>query len=188
MGKTIPYEGFTIQSSPRLAAREKWQLCIEISVEQPSGVNTREFLADVMYATEQEADIHGIAFGQRLIDGKVEGQSVMDMKMEDRRATPRFRVQFRTTVSDPSKTEGTGQLLDLSAGGCRLESGFLPIVPGLALELRIHVPGLEWPLMIDGAHVQWVSGQTIGLAFFRIRQTERQRLDEVIMNLSAQTE
>ena len=93
-------------------------------------------------STEQEADIHGIAFCQRLIDGKVEGRSVMDMKMEDRRTTPRFRVQFRTTVSAPSKTEGTGLLLDLSAGGCRLESGFLPIGPGLALELRVHVPCL----------------------------------------------
>jgi hypothetical protein len=37
--------------------------------------------------------------------------------------------------------------------------------------------------MIDGAHVQWVSGQIVGLAFFQIRQTEQQRLDEVITNL-----
>ena len=183
MGKTVPYEGYTIQSSPRcLADREQWQLCIVISVEQPGGVKPREFSSEVLYATEQEADIHGIAFGQRLIDGKVEGRSVMDMKMKDRRATPRFRVQFRTTVSDPSKTEGTGLTLDLSTGGCRLETP-LPIAPGVTLELRIYVPGLEWPLMIDGAHVQWVSGQMIGLAFFKIRQTEQQRLDEVITNL-----
>jgi hypothetical protein len=40
-----------------------------------------------MYATQQKADIHGIAFGQRLIDGTVADQSVMDMKSEDRRAT-----------------------------------------------------------------------------------------------------
>ena len=66
MGKTIPYEQYTIQSSPRCVAdREKWQLCIVISYEQPSGVKTREFSADVMYATQQEADTHGIAFGQR---------------------------------------------------------------------------------------------------------------------------
>ena len=183
MGKTVPYEGYTIQSSPRcLADCEQWRLHIVISVEQPSGVNTREFSPDVMYATEQEADIHGIAFGQRLIDGKVEGQSVMDMKTEDRRATPRFRVQFRTTVSGPMKTEGTGIMLDLSTGGCRLESP-LTMEPGVSLELRVYVPGLEWPLMIDGAHVQWVSGQIVGLAFFRIRQTEQQRLDQVITDL-----
>jgi len=103
----------------------------------------------------------------------------MDMKMEDRRATPRFRVQFRTTVSDPTQPEGAGLILDLSRSGCRLESPLL-ILPGLSLELRIYVPGLEWPLMIDGADVQWVSEETAGLAFVRIREAEQQRLDEVL--------
>ena len=111
----------------------------------------------------------------------------MDMKIEDRRATPRFRVQFRTTVSGCTQPEGTGVILDLSKGGCRLESP-LAILPGLSLELRVHVPGLEWPLMIDGADVQWVSEQFAGLAFVRIRQTEQQRLDEVLTNLSAHIE
>jgi hypothetical protein len=103
----------------------------------------------------------------------------MDMKVEDRRATPRFRVQFRTTVSGPTEPEGTGLILDLSRGGCRLESPLL-ILPGLSLELRIYVPGLDWPLMIDGADVQWVNDQTAGLAFVRIREAEQQRLDEVL--------
>ena len=107
----------------------------------------------------------------------------MDVKMEDRRATPRFRVQFRTTVSGSSQPEGTGIMLDLSRGGCRLESP-LSILPGLSLELRVHVPGLEWPLMIDEADVQWVSEQSSGLAFVRVRQAEQQRLDEVLTNLS----
>jgi len=113
------------------------------------------------------------------IDGKVESRSVMDMKVEDRRATPRFRVQFHTTVSGSTEPEGTGILFDLSRGGCRLESPLL-ILPGLSLELRIYVPGWEWPLMIDGADVQWVSEQTAGLAFVQLRETEQQRLDEVI--------
>lgn len=34
--------------------------------------------------------------------------------------------------------------------------------------------------MIDGADVQWVSEETAGLAFVQIRETEQQRLDEVI--------
>lgn len=185
MGKTVQYEGYTIQSASQcLADGGKWQLRILISFEQPGGVTTREFAAEGLYATEQEADIHGITFGQRLIDGKVEGRSVTDMKTEDRRATPRFIVQFRTAISGPAKLVGTGLLLDLSAGGCRLESP-LAMEPGVVLELRIYVLGLEWPLMIDEARVQWVSGQIVGLAFFRIRQTEQQRLDEVITNLSA---
>ena len=112
---------------------------------------------------------------------------VIDVKMEDRRGTPRFRVQFRTTVSGSSQPEGTGIILDLSRGGCRLESP-LSILPGFSLELRVHVPGLEWPLMIDEADVQWVSERSSGLAFVRIRQTEQQRLDEVLKNLSTHHE
>ena len=98
----------------------------------------------------------------------------MDMKVEDRRATPRFSVQFHTTVSGSTQSEGTGIILDISRGGCRLESPLL-ILPGLSLELHIYVPGLEWALMIDGADVQWVSEQTAGLAFVQIRETEQKR-------------
>jgi hypothetical protein len=132
-----------------------------------------------LYATEQEADIHGTTFGQRLIDGKVEGQSVLDMRTEDRRATPRLRVQFRTTFSTSSKLEGTGNILDLSMGGCRIESP-VTVEPGVSLELRIYAPNIEWPLMIEAASVQWVSGHTFELAFFQIRDTEHQRLEQVI--------
>ncbi len=183
MGETVEYQGYKIQSSPRwFTDWEKWRLRIFISFEQHGGVKTREFSSDVLYATEQEADIHGIAFGQRLIDGKVEGRSVIDMRMEDRRATPGFRVQFHSTFSGPTKIEGTGIMLDLSTGGCRLEST-LTMEPGLSLELRVYVPGLEWPLVIEGASVQRVSGQIVGLVFLRITETEHQRLVQVIRDL-----
>jgi len=183
MAKTVEYQSYTIQSAPHhLADGEKWQLCIFISVEDHRGVRTRKFSADVLYATEQEADIHGTTFGQRLIDGKVEGQSVMDLKTEDRRAMPRLRVQFRTTFSASSTLEGTGTMLDLSTGGCRIESP-VTVEPGASLELRIYAPDVEWPLMVEAASVQWVSGQTFGLAFFRITKTEQQRLEQVINNL-----
>ena len=188
MEKTVEYEGYTIQSAPQhLADGEAWRLRIFISFEDHRGVKAREFSADVVYATEQEADIHGIAFGQRLIDGKVEGQSVMDMKTTDRRATPRLRVQFRTTFSGSTKLEGTGVMLDLSMGGCRIESP-VTVEPGFSLELRIHVPDLEWPLMIEAASVQWVSGQIFGLAFFRITEPEQQRLGQVISDLMEEME
>lgn len=62
MAKTVEYQGYTIQSAPHhLANGEKLQLRIFISVDDHRGVRTREFSADVLYATEQEADIHGIA-------------------------------------------------------------------------------------------------------------------------------
>jgi hypothetical protein len=183
MAKTVEYERYTIQSAPHYQTDSaQWRLRIVISFEDHRGVRTREFSTEVLYATEQEADIHGTTFGQRLIDGKVEGQCVMEMKTTERRAMPRLRVQFRTTFSAASTLEGTGIVQDLSTGGCRIESPVL-MVPGFSLELRIHVPDLDWPLMIDAANVQWVSGETFGLAFFRIRDKERQRLEQVISKL-----
>ncbi len=183
MEKTVKYQGYKIQSAPYpLANGETWRLRIFISLEDHRGVRTREFSSDVVYATEQEADTHGIAFGQRLIDGKVKGQSVMDMKTADIQATPLLRVQFHTTFSDSTKVERTGLLLDLSMGGGRLESQ-VTVEPDVSLELRIYVPDLEWPLMIEAASVQWVSDQIFGLAFARLTDTEHQRLGQVIRDL-----
>jgi len=187
MARTITYDGYIIQSTPHETHGEKWRLHICIAVEDHRGVQTREFPAEVLYASEQEADTHGITLGQRLIDGKVEGLSVMDLTTEDRRATPRFRVQFRTTFSAFSKLEGTGIMLDLSLGGCRIES-LLSLDPSVSLELRIYVPDIDWPLMIEAASVQWVSGHTFGLGFVRLRDAERERLREVMKRLAADGE
>jgi hypothetical protein len=103
----------------------------------------------------------------------------MDLKVEDQRTAPRVGVQLRAMVSGSVESEGTGTILDLSASGCRLESPVL-MLPGLSLELRIAVPGLEWALTIDGADVQWADEETAGLAFVRIREAEQLRLDDVM--------
>ena len=184
MARQVEYKGYTIESTPRRDANwDKWQLHVFISVQHPRGFQTREFPSEALYATEQEADIHGIAFGQRVIDGKVNGWTVWDMKSQDRRTTPRFKVQFRTTFSTSPTLDGTGTILDLSAGGCRVESP-ASLTPSMTLELRIYAPDLEWPLMIEAATVQWVSGGTFGFAFFRIAEAERGRLERVIEGLT----
>jgi hypothetical protein len=184
MAKTVEYQGYTIQTAPHHRVdSKKRQLRIFISVDDHRGVKTREFSAEILYATEQEADIHGIALGQRLIDGKVEGRSVTDMKTVERRTTARLRVQFRATFSSSLKLEGTGVLLDLSTGGCCIESP-VPLEPSVLLELRIYMPAFAVPLIIEAASVQWVSGQTFGLAFFRITEPEQQRLGQVITELT----
>ena len=183
MGMTVEYQGYRIHSAPEHQADgETWRVRIFISVDDHRGVRTREFSADSAYATHQEADTQGIAFGQRVIDGKVDGRSVMDMKTRNRRATPRFRVHFRTAFSTSSRLEGTGVMLDLSTGGCRIESP-VTMEPGSSLELRIYVPHVERPLMVEAASVQWVSGQIFGLAFIRITETEQQLLGQVIRDL-----
>lgn len=118
------------------------------------------------------------------IDGKVERRSVMNLKGEDQRTAPRVALRVHAMVSGSVQSEGTGIILDLSRSGCRLESSLL-MLPGLSLELRIAVPSLEWALMIDGADVQWADEDRAGLAFVRIRETERQRLSHVMTTLLA---
>ena len=132
----VEYQGFKIQSAPHhQTVRDKWRLLIVISFEDQRGVRSREFSPEVLYATEHDADIHGATLGQRIIDGKVEGQYVEDMKTDDRRAMPRFLVQFRTTFLTATKSERMGYLLDLSLGGCRIESP-VTVEPVSLLELR----------------------------------------------------
>lgn len=179
MSKIVEYHGYTIQSAPRCGAdRERWGLHLIISVNDLRHVHSREFSTETGYATEQEAEIHGIAFGQRIIDGKAEGRSVSDMKTSNRRAMPRLRVQFRAAFSN-TRSKGDGVLLDLSPGGCRIESPN-PVEPGSSLELDIYAPNLGWPIIVDAATVLWVCGQTFGLTFFRITEPEQQRLGKMV--------
>ncbi|HSQ90671.1 MAG TPA: PilZ domain-containing protein [Nitrospiraceae bacterium] len=183
MAKTAVFKGYTIQSRSFYDTNwGKWQVRIVISSDSQHGIRTRDFSSMVLYATEEEADLHGITFGEHLIEGKVEGQSVHDLKPMDRRATPRPRVQFRTTFVDASRVERVGLISDLSWDGCRIESSAI-VEPGVSMELLIHVPHLDWPIVIETASVQWASGSMFGLAFFRITEPERQRLGQVISKL-----
>lgn len=108
----------------------------------------------------------------------------MNLKGEDQRTSPRVSVRFDAMVSGSVQSKGTGIILDLSTSGCRIESPLL-LLPGLSLELRIAISGLEWALMIDGADVQWADDDRAGLTFVRIRETERQRLSDAMATLLA---
>jgi hypothetical protein len=73
----ITYEGLYHSVHTSRDRRGKNGSSISVSVRNNHrGVRTSEFPTEGLYATEQGADIHGITFGQRVIDGKVEGLSV----------------------------------------------------------------------------------------------------------------
>jgi len=107
--------------------------------------------------------------------------------MVERRATPRFRVLFRSTFSAGSQLEGEGTLMDLSLGGCKVHSTTRMSLDG-SLELRIYVPGHDWPLMVDSAAVRWAEASEFGLEFHRVRDTEQERLRQVLAELREQPE
>lgn len=100
---------------------------------------------------------------------------------QDRRTQPRFTTQFRSTFSR-NQYEGQGRALDLSIGGCKIESE-ANVVQGATLECRLHIPDLDWPLRIDEATVRWVEGHTFGLSFTRIRPEEKAKLMQLLERL-----
>lgn len=108
-------------------------------------------------------------------------QASREPRRPERRGQPRFTAQFRSTFSGQQQ-EGQGRTLDISAGGCKIESDVKALL-GTTLECRLHVPGLDWPLRIDEATVRWVEGNTFGISFTRISPEEFDKLQTVLKEL-----
>jgi len=100
---------------------------------------------------------------------------------QERRVQPRFTTQFRSTLSGQDE-EGHGRTLDISSGGCKIESD-MKVAKGATFECRLHVPGLDWPLRIDQAVVRWVEGKTFGIEFTRLSLEELSKLNTVLAYL-----
>lgn len=100
---------------------------------------------------------------------------------DERRNQPRFTTQFRSTFSG-GQNEGSGRTLDLSVGGCKVESGMV-VGQGDKFECRLHIPDLDWPIMIDEAIVRWVAGKTFGLAFTHIKSGEQDKITAIIRKI-----
>ena len=77
MSKETTYKIYTIRSTPlQLLDSMQWTPSIAIEWERGGLTTVRPFSAQTFYPTEAEADIHGITYGVRIIEGKVPGFSV----------------------------------------------------------------------------------------------------------------
>jgi len=56
----------------------------------------------------------------------------------------------------------------------------LEVFPGKVIVIRLVVPGLEAPLSIEEARVQWVDEQTFGVEFQKVHPDELDELEELI--------
>ena len=71
MSKIAEYRRYTIGSTPvQLPEKNEWRAKIEISSEREGIVTAEPYTDDTTYATEEDADIHGITLGQAISDGK----------------------------------------------------------------------------------------------------------------------
>jgi hypothetical protein len=74
MSRHAGYKTYTIRSTPlQLVDSRLWTLSITIEWERAGTVTARPFSAENTFRTETEADIHGIAYAQQIIDGQVPG-------------------------------------------------------------------------------------------------------------------
>lgn len=120
----------------------------------------------------------GALFGRSEAASK---EAPSELRGRERRVQPRFTTLFRSTFSG-QRREGQGRTLDISAGGCKIESD-MTVQLGGKFECRLHVPGLDWPLRIDEATVRWVEGNTFGIGFTRISPEELHKLRTVLKKL-----
>jgi hypothetical protein len=105
-------------------------------------------------------------------------------RAEDRRLTPRFRVEFRTLVNDKSGiNDQVGAVLDLSLSGCQVRVPIM-VYPKLVMQLRLYAPDLDRPISVERAVVQWVKGDTFGLHFLVLDKAELMRLGWVIAKVA----
>jgi hypothetical protein len=74
VAKRIRYQQYSIKSVPvRVLTSGKWEPHITIFWVTDGIMKMRSFAASGLYDTEDEADLNGIVYGQRIIDGKEPG-------------------------------------------------------------------------------------------------------------------
>ena len=72
VGRQVQYKEYVIKSNPEpVAASGQWKLRIAICWKSNGILNMQPYSGPTVYDTETEADIHGITYGQRIIDEKV---------------------------------------------------------------------------------------------------------------------
>jgi hypothetical protein len=96
----------------------------------------------------------------------------------ERRKYRRVPARIQGLLSGNSH-EVEGRTLDLSLGGAKFESE-LEVFPGKVIVVRLVIPGLEAPLSIQEARVQWVEERTFGVEFQTVEPDEFDELEQLI--------
>lgn len=96
----------------------------------------------------------------------------------ERRQHRRVPAQVKSLLRANSH-EVDGETVDLSLGGAKIESR-LVVQPGTQITVKLIIPGVEEPIYIEQAQVQWIHDQTFGIRFLEVRQQELDELEQLI--------
>ncbi|MGQ0665804.1 MAG: PilZ domain-containing protein [Nitrospiraceae bacterium] len=100
----------------------------------------------------------------------------------DLRRQQRFQVRFQSVLSGPRNGEWTGTIINLSKGGCLIETEG-QVFAGMHVSLRLEVPGEAAPLLIERAAVRWNRGRSVGVGFITVASPHKERLDQLLSQL-----
>jgi hypothetical protein len=82
-------------------------------------------------------------------------------------------------VRSEEESEGEATLLELSLGGCRIQSD-VPLSLGKEYSLILQFSGEKKPVRIETAIVRWVKDGTYGLKFMALPLKEESRIKELV--------
>lgn len=94
----------------------------------------------------------------------------------------RFPVHFHTVFSGPQLGESVGTIVNLSEGGCRIQSDS-QVYTGIQLALGLHLPGEDSPISIEKAAVRWNREGEMGVGFVTVAHPQQERLNHLITRL-----
>jgi len=77
--RRIPYKDYEVHAASLLLPSGEWSLEVHITVQRGNEIHTKPFTGSDTFFSEVEAIRHGLDFGKRIIDGKVEDCSVEDL-------------------------------------------------------------------------------------------------------------
>ena len=101
-----------------------------------------------------------------------EGQAAHDRKH------PRHPVSFKSEFSAAQAPDGSGLIMDLSSGGCKVNSTW-SVPPGTHMTLRIALQEKEAELELKGVS-RWASGMEFGVEFIAMPREVRDKLVQVL--------
>ncbi|GMV49909.1 MAG: PilZ domain-containing protein [Nitrospirales bacterium] len=90
--------------------------------------------------------------------------------------------RFAPSLASQGDPEGEGLVLDLSIGGCSIQSE-AAVQLGDALTVILLLAGETSPIMVDLALVRWADGSRFGLEFISMGTAELQQLQRFLVSV-----
>ncbi len=104
----------------------------------------------------------------------------------ERRKSPRVEVTFKVTLAfKGGRAEGVGTLINLSMGGCSIETT-TRVEEGAFLDLTLQTPGGDQTIRCEEARVRWIRRGAFGVEFCNMGKDEQAKLGLLLRELESQ--